>query len=71
MDNRQFRFVFANVGNGRTHKSGDLVRVTDVHRRAGSGNFDGLNINPDALVSATKNFLKRFSNFPLAHNNDN
>jgi hypothetical protein len=71
MDNRQFRLVFANIGNGRSDEIGDLVRVADVHRRAGPNNFDGLNINPDALLSATKNFLKRFSNFPLAHNNDN
>jgi hypothetical protein len=42
-----------------------------VHRRAGRGNLDGLNINPDAVISAAENFLKWFSNFSLAHDDDN
>src|SRR6266851_3166716 len=71
VDNRQLRLVLGNVANRRTHEIGDLVRVADVHRRAGPGNFDGLNIDPDAVIGAAQNFPKRFANFSLADDDDN
>jgi hypothetical protein len=42
-----------------------------MHRRARRGNLDGLNINPDAVIGASKNVLKRFPNFSLADDDDN
>jgi hypothetical protein len=42
-----------------------------MHRRAGGSNLDRLNINPDALIRAAKYFLKRFSNFSSADDDDN
>jgi len=46
---------------------GDLVRVADVYRRAGPGNFRRASIStPTPLVSTTKNSLKAvFRIFPL------